>query len=196
MKKENNQEKEEHEEIKQQIEEDADREIIELKAAYEKTLKEERDLNVKVRGEAGVMKKKLAIIQKENEKYKLDITVLQNEQKKSETNIQELNKDISDLKREIYERDLTIQDKEKRIYDMKKKNEELEKYKFVLGHKIEELKNQLEPKELELLEKDQQISEVNLVLPNAKFLFFFCRWNWKWICFRPKILTLMFRYLN
>ena len=48
----------EHELIKQQIEDDADREIVELKTNYEKLLHEEQEINLKLRGETGVMKKK------------------------------------------------------------------------------------------------------------------------------------------
>lgn len=49
----------EHELIKQQIEDDCDREIYELKTSHEKDIKEEQDLNVRLRGEAAVLKKKL-----------------------------------------------------------------------------------------------------------------------------------------
>lgn len=49
----------EHEMIKQQIEDDCDREIYELKASHEKDIKEEQDLNVRLRGEAAVVRKKL-----------------------------------------------------------------------------------------------------------------------------------------
>jgi hypothetical protein len=48
----------EHEATTQQIEDDADREIVELKTGYEKLLHEERETNLRLRGEAGVMKKK------------------------------------------------------------------------------------------------------------------------------------------
>ena len=53
------QERIEHEDIKQQIEDDADREIVALRAMYESQLREERDTNVRLRGESGVTKKKL-----------------------------------------------------------------------------------------------------------------------------------------
>lgn len=53
------QERVEHEDIKQQIEDDADREIVALRAMYESQLREERETNVRLRGEAGVMRKKL-----------------------------------------------------------------------------------------------------------------------------------------
>lgn len=59
LRKQLDQERIEHEDIKQQIEDDADREIVTLKAMYESQLREERDNNVRLRGEAGVMKKKL-----------------------------------------------------------------------------------------------------------------------------------------
>jgi hypothetical protein len=48
----------ENEATTQQIEDDADREIVELKTGYEKLLHEERETNLRLRGETGVMKKK------------------------------------------------------------------------------------------------------------------------------------------
>jgi len=51
---------------------------------------------------------------------------------------------------------------EKRIYDLKKKNQELEKFKFVLDYKIKELKKQIEPKEKEIRQMKDQISEVRV----------------------------------
>lgn len=60
----------EHELIKQQIEDDADREIYELKKNHEKELKEEQDANVRLRGEAALVKKKLSSSQKEGEDLK------------------------------------------------------------------------------------------------------------------------------
>lgn len=56
--------------IKQQIEDDADREIYELKQNHEKELKEEQDANVRLRGEAALVKKKLLVVQKEGEVLK------------------------------------------------------------------------------------------------------------------------------
>ena len=41
-----------------QIEEDADREIVDIKTKYEYKLKAERNSNVRLRGETGVMKKR------------------------------------------------------------------------------------------------------------------------------------------
>ena len=47
-----------------QTEEDADKEILELKTKYEKTLRFERETNVRLRGEAGIVKKKLQAVLK------------------------------------------------------------------------------------------------------------------------------------
>nr|CAD7265563.1 unnamed protein product [Timema shepardi] len=150
----------EHEEIKQQLEDDADREIIELRTAFEKELKEERENITKLRGETGVMRKKYVSSQKEIEESKHQVHTLQQEQIKFKQIITSLERDIADLKKEINERDGTIQDKEKRIYDLKRKNQELEKYKFVLNYKIKELKNQIEPKDRENKEKKEQIQDL------------------------------------
>lgn len=66
----------EHEMIKQQIEDDADREIFELKQNHEKELKEEQDLNVRLRGEASLVKKKLLTSQKDGEDLKHKVEFL------------------------------------------------------------------------------------------------------------------------
>ena len=42
-----------------QTEEDADKEILEMKTKYEKLLRTEREANVRMRGEGGIVKKKL-----------------------------------------------------------------------------------------------------------------------------------------
>jgi len=47
---------------------------------------------------------------------------------------------------------------------LKKKNQELEKFKFVLDYKIKELKKQIEPREKDIKQMREQISEVRVVL--------------------------------
>ncbi|XP_067002116.2 cilia- and flagella-associated protein 57 [Anabrus simplex] len=165
---ESNQQIKEHERIKLEIEDDADREIVEVKTRYELQLKEEKDINVRLRGEAGVMKKKFISSQKEIDEFKHQVHTLQGEHQKFQATISGLDRDINDLKKEINERDATIQDKEKRIYDLKRKNQELEKFKFVLNYKIKELKNQIEPKDREIKEKKEQIQDMELELENLQ----------------------------
>lgn len=69
----------EHETIKASIEEDADREIIEIRTAYEVQLKEEKDANVRLKGETGLMKKKLISANKEIDEFKHQISQLKGE---------------------------------------------------------------------------------------------------------------------
>ncbi|XP_028156155.1 cilia- and flagella-associated protein 57 [Ostrinia furnacalis] len=161
----------EHETIKASIEEDADREIIEIRTAYEVQLKEEKDANVRLKGETGLMKKKLISANKEIDEFKHQISQLKAEHKQFQKVISTLERDVADLKKEISERDGTIQDKEKRIYELKRKKQELEKYKFVLNFKITELKNQIEPKERTIRELKVQIDDMEneeLKLLNVK----------------------------
>ncbi|XP_071455060.1 cilia- and flagella-associated protein 57 [Hetaerina americana] len=150
----------EHEEITAQIEDDVDREMIELKAKYELLLKEEHDTNMRLRGEVGAMKKRLLSSQKEIDEFIHQVQTLQSEQLKYKQAIHGLEKDITDLKKEIQERDTSVHLKEKRIYELKRKNQELEKYKYVLNFKITELKNQKEPREREIKEKKEQIQDM------------------------------------
>uniref|UniRef100_F6PN18 Cilia- and flagella-associated protein 57 n=1 Tax=Ornithorhynchus anatinus TaxID=9258 RepID=F6PN18_ORNAN len=150
----------EFEETKKQIEEDEDREIQDIKIKYERRLRDEKESNLRLKGETGIMRKKFSSLQKEIEERSGDIEALKTEQLKLQGIIKALEKDIQGLKREIQERDETIQDKEKRIYDLKKKNQELEKFKFVLDYKIKELKKQIEPRENDIKAKKEQIQEM------------------------------------
>ncbi|KAJ1523827.1 hypothetical protein ONE63_010385 [Megalurothrips usitatus] len=154
------QERIEHEEIKHQIEDDADREIVGLRAQYESQLRGERDNNVRLRGEAGIMKKKLIGSQKEVDELKHQVFQLQGEQQQYQQAVHGLDRDVLDLKKEVVERDTTIQLKEKNIFDLKKANQELDKFKFVLNYKIKELKSEIEPKDLEIKEKKEQIQDM------------------------------------
>ena len=49
----------EFEETRRQIEEDADREILAIKNKYESRLREEVDTNMRLKGESGIMRKKV-----------------------------------------------------------------------------------------------------------------------------------------
>ncbi|XP_041357286.1 cilia- and flagella-associated protein 57-like [Gigantopelta aegis] len=150
----------EYEETKHQIEEDADREILDIKNKYERRLRDEKEANMRLKGESGIMKKKFTSLQKEIDDHKEEIKKLNAETNKLNNIIRNLEKDIQGLKKEIQERDDTIQDKEKRIYDLKKKNQELEKFKFVLDYKIKELKKQIEPRENDIKMMKEQIQEM------------------------------------
>ncbi|XP_043941309.1 cilia- and flagella-associated protein 57 [Protopterus annectens] len=156
----------EFDETKKQIEEDGDREIQDIKIKYERRLRDEKESNLRLKGETGIMRKKFSSLQKEIEEKNSDIEKLKTEQQKLQGIIKSLEKDIMGLKKEIQERDETIQDKEKRIYDLKKKNQELEKFKFVLDYKIKELKKQIEPRENEIKEMKEQIQEMEGELEN------------------------------
>ncbi|KAJ3632276.1 hypothetical protein MTP99_009290 [Tenebrio molitor] len=81
-----------HEMIKQQIEEDADREIYELRATHAKELLEEQDMNVKIRGETAIVKKKLISSQKEIDELKSKLYTLDNDHTKLKKSIINLEK--------------------------------------------------------------------------------------------------------
>ena len=51
-----------HEEIKKQIEEDEEREIQDIKIKYERWLIEEKESNLQLKGEIGVMNKRVSLI--------------------------------------------------------------------------------------------------------------------------------------
>lgn len=154
----------EGEELQRQTEEDADREILDLKNNYERQLRQSMEKNTKLRGEVGILGKKVGTLQEDMNGLRSDIQHLKLEVKKRDGVIASLKTDIEGLKREIQERDATIHDKEKRIYDLKKKNQELEKFKFVLDYKIKELRRQMEPRENEIKRMKDQIRKMEAEL--------------------------------
>ncbi|KAK6624804.1 hypothetical protein RUM44_011668 [Polyplax serrata] len=159
---------EEHEISKQYVEDDADRELVETKAKYEKILKEEKEQNATLKDEAIHMRKKFAEAHKERIEFRVKLEHLQGEQQKLQSNIQALEKDITDLKTEIVERDSALKEKDEKIILLKKRIQEMEKYKFVLDYKIKELNNQIDPKDREIRERKEEILDMETELANLK----------------------------
>nr|XP_030134824.1 cilia- and flagella-associated protein 57 isoform X1 [Taeniopygia guttata] len=149
-----------HEEMEKQIYEDGDKEILELKDKYEKQLLEEKESNMQLKGEIGVMNKRLNSLQKELKDRNRDIEEMRLEQQKLQDIIKSLEKDILVLKTDVKERTETILEKEKHVYDLKMKNQELENFKFVLSYRIEEFKKQIESRENDIETMKKQISEM------------------------------------
>jgi len=156
----------EHLEVRRQIEIDADREILSVKNSYERTLKEERETSLRLKGDNGILQKKFKGMVNEIKEHKQQQEDMQTEQQKLGNHILALEKEILSGKKDCEERDETIQDKEKRIYDLKKKNQELEKFKFVLDYKIRELKKQIEPRENDIKQMNLQIGKMDEELAN------------------------------
>lgn len=52
----------EFEETKKQIEEDEDREIQDIKTKYERKLRDEKESNLRLKGETGIMRKKVSLL--------------------------------------------------------------------------------------------------------------------------------------
>ncbi|KAF7997460.1 hypothetical protein HCN44_006031 [Aphidius gifuensis] len=153
-----------HEIIKSQIEDDADREILEIKSNYESKLYDEKQINLKLTGEAEVLKNKYTLRQREIDDLHRQIKINKEEKNIYKKNNNDLEKDIIDLKNVINDRDLTIQDKEKKLFELNKNNQELEKYKIVLNYKIQEMKNIIEPKNDEITELKKKLIDIEFEL--------------------------------
>lgn len=149
-----------HERLTAQIEDDADHEILEIRTKYENLLYEERQINLKLKGEAGVMRNKFMASQRDVDDLKRQVHRVQGEYAQFHKSIQDLEKQIADLKKEIAERDAIIQNKEQQIYDIKQTNQELEKFKFVLNCKNEELKSQIVPRDKEIQQLRDSIRDM------------------------------------
>ena len=152
------------EDLKINIENDADIEIDELKELFDKKIWNEKETEQKYSAENGILKLRYNGLKEEIKRQKDEIKAKFDREKGLYEQIHILEKDIEGFKKEISERDMTIDDKKQRIYDLRKKNQELEKFKFVLDYKIKELRRQIEPRELEIKEMQTQISEMEAEL--------------------------------
>jgi WD40 repeat protein len=148
-------------EIQDQLEDDIDTEIDNMRRKYEDKLAQSRETTLKYKGENGIMKKKSVLLQRDIEDQKDEIKLLQAKEKELHEQIKLLEKEVSAHKKEIKTRDTTIGEKEKRIYELKKKNQELDKFKFVLDFKIRELKQQIEPRQMEIMAMREKIKSMD-----------------------------------
>ena len=142
------------------MESDADAELDEIKAAYDKKLTAERTQTLHLKDENAVLKRKFGLLREGVTENLDDLERRRDKQTALYETIDTLEKDIKGHVKEIKERESTIADKKHRIFELKKKNQELEKFKFVLDYKITELKRQIQPRKQEMKELSQQISEM------------------------------------
>ncbi len=124
------------------------------------SLLEERDNNVRLRGEAGILRKRFAGATKDGEENRGAIQRLGADNARLASAIRSLEKDISELKREVRGRDEAVAERERRIAELKRGGVELAKNRYVLEHKIEDLRSQIEPKDEAIADLRAQIEEM------------------------------------
>ncbi|XP_032349913.1 cilia- and flagella-associated protein 57 isoform X3 [Camelus ferus] len=112
----------EFEETKKQIEEDEDREIQDIKTKYEKKLRDEKESNLRLKGETGIMRKKekrIYDLKKKNQELEKFKFVL-------DYKIKELKKQIEPRENEIKVMKEQIQEMEAELERFHKQNTQLE----------------------------------------------------------------------
>ena len=147
-----------------QLEDDIDTEIESIRKLYDGKISVCREGTLKYKGENGMMKKKMLVMSKDHDEQKEHLATLLEKEAELHSQIKMLEKEIVAYKKEIKARDAAIGEKEKVIYELKKKNQELDKFKFVLDFKIRELKQQIEPRQLEILLMRDQIKNMDAEL--------------------------------
>lgn len=155
-----------NEEMRIQIEDDADREIVDLRVENERFLEKERQLILKLRGEIGVIRNKYLTSQKNEEELLRKIGNWNDERAFLKKTMDDLEREMNNLKSEITERDTKIQENESLINGLKVDKRELEKNKFFLDEKIAELKNQIDPKDREIQELKEKVHHIETELVN------------------------------
>ncbi|XP_058408125.1 cilia- and flagella-associated protein 57 isoform X2 [Diceros bicornis minor] len=122
----------EFEETKKQIEEDEDREIQDIKTKYEKKLRDEKEANLRLKGETGIMRKKekrIYDLKKKNQELEKFKFVL-------DYKIKELKKQIEPRENEIKVMKEQIQEMEAELERFHKQNAQLELHVVELWQKL------------------------------------------------------------
>ncbi|XP_036382764.1 cilia- and flagella-associated protein 57-like [Megalops cyprinoides] len=149
--------KQEYEAMIKGIEKDADQLIVGYRGKYERTLKEERDANMQLQDETGIMRKKFGHMQKEIDDKNKEIGKLKAELQRARGSMKALEKDMQNLKVEIKMRNLNIEEKERDIGQLKEMIADLEKNKFLQDHKMKGMMKQIKPNEKLIEELKDQI---------------------------------------
>ncbi len=142
---------------------------------------------MRLRGEAGILRKRFAGATRDGEENRGAIQRLGADNARLASSIRALEKDIGELKREVRARDEAVAERERRIAELKRGGVELAKnrwgvvtgskvaattsiavnvvcvcdsLRYVLEHKIEDLRSQIEPKDDAIADLRAQIEEM------------------------------------
>ncbi|XP_008164902.1 cilia- and flagella-associated protein 57 isoform X2 [Chrysemys picta bellii] len=147
----------EFEETKKQIEEDEDREIQEIKIKYERRLREERESNLRLKGETGIMRKK--------EKRIYDLKKKNQELEKFKF---VLDYKIKELKKQIEPRENDIKAMKEQIQEMEGELERFHKQNMQLELNITELRQKLKATDREMHKEQQKERDMEALVKRFK----------------------------
>ena len=133
-----------------QILEDAKGEIDLIKNKQSDNENKVLQMTTTSKGEVQLTKNKLADVRQELKTLDHWIQDKDTMLKKQRSNIEQLKVEWTEKRSQIEIKDQIIHQREKNILHLKKKTQELEKFKFVLDEKIRDLRNDIEPKVLEI----------------------------------------------
>lgn len=153
-----------HDEMRRQLESDANRELVELATDYKGKVTKERNERNRHFCAAGTHRKGYDDLKREFEK---SLEHLRHHDEVLETLKREHKKAYADkvhLAKTIEDHNNAIGLKEQRMFELKKQNQELEKFKFVLDHKIRELRSQIDPKAAELTRMQRHVLLIDSLL--------------------------------
>ncbi|KAL4832152.1 hypothetical protein H8958_020259 [Nasalis larvatus] len=169
----------EFEETKKQIEEDEDREIQDIKTKYEKKLRDEKESNLRLKGETGIMRKKFSSLQKEIEERTNDIETLKGEQEKRIYDLKKKNQElgkfkfvldykIKELKKQIEPRENEIRVMKEQIQEMEAELENFHKQNTQLELNITELWQKLRATDQEMRRERQKERDLEALVKRFK----------------------------
>ena len=156
--------REKHEEILNQIRQDAEAEKEQIQVKNSADIQQIQDYCRKSKADLQLHKNRNKDLGNEIEQLKRDILDKESVLKSHKDTNKGLQESKSKKEKEISEKDNIIGEKEKQIYQYKKKTQELEKFKFVLDYKIKDLKSDIAPRDAETARLKQLTNEMDINL--------------------------------
>ncbi|XP_028659595.2 cilia- and flagella-associated protein 57-like [Erpetoichthys calabaricus] len=162
------------EEMLQQVEEEAEQEMLVIKEHFQRQIKAKEETMAQLKTD---LEDKISSMHKQIrhrdfliEDRDIDIKKLKMEQQGLEGDVEELEKIVAGLKSEIQLSSQAIEDKESCLSTLRKKCQELEEINYVLNFAIKDMKNQAEPRESEGKELKKHIADVQVELMHGHIL--------------------------
>ncbi|CAF3849927.1 unnamed protein product [Didymodactylos carnosus] len=143
-------------EVKVLLDEDSEKQLVELSEHYEKTLKSLLNKTQEMENESVMLEARLQQLEEESHRFEEQLKVLESEREELIQSIRQIDTDISTARETVSQRDLL-----QRIVEMERRREELEKFAYVFNYKISELTSQIGPREHEVKQLLEQFDNMD-----------------------------------
>lgn len=150
------------------MEEDADSQVLQLRAECAEVLQGEKKLVLQLQGEIGALKDHLQTSEKDTKLAQEKLERSQKKVKKLESSLESILQTRQDLRRELDERDKKIEESNDSVRWLKESMDVTERHKLVLEYKLREVNLRIEPQERSIESLQRKVTEMELEVKSSR----------------------------